>query len=285
MSSNDSRERGGDGRVVRSHHPQKALRRWFVAIAAVMVAAVSAEVASSTASAAARSTVNGVVVCNTGRPVVGVWVEASAGGSGWAGWTALPGRPNVATYSGPFQAGGTVSLHVGCGANGNQWLSDNWTPAIPTNGSKTINTWCNDANGPGAVRCVEPAVGVKTSRNLGVPGYCTNGALRLWQQATGFFPNWSGNAKKWGDTARANRWTVDSVPTPRSIVVFTSGTFGHVAWVENVRAINGALYVDLREMNYGKWVDQANGITDHFNQFTTRTLTNPTGLQYIHAPN
>jgi len=60
-------------------------------------------------------------------------------------------------------------------------------------------------------------------------------------------PQW-GNAINWGPTARALGIPVNSTPAPGTVAWSNAGTYGHVAWVADVRA-DGT--IDVEEYNYG----------------------------------
>jgi surface antigen len=109
-------------------------------------------------------------------------------------------------------------------------------------------------------------------------GYCTWYAAQRWDQATGSFPGFNGNAYQWASNARTAGYTVTSRPEPRSVVVFPQGPgaqyLGHVAWVDSVtRNSNGSISVHIDEMNVNGL-----GVID------SRTITNSSSLQYILVP-
>jgi nucleoside phosphorylase len=74
---------------------------------------------------------SGSVVCESGKPVVGVWIASSAG-QGASGFAHL-GPPDVdgisrpigsrGTYSYLMPHGGSYAVHVGCGGNAKKWAS------------------------------------------------------------------------------------------------------------------------------------------------------------------
>ena len=75
------------------------------------------------AHSAAPVTITGYVKClpDATKRVVGVYVEGATGGSGWAGWHALPGQPNVAWFSRTLPNGSSYTVHVGCGGTPQHW--------------------------------------------------------------------------------------------------------------------------------------------------------------------
>ena len=90
-------------------------------------------------------------------------------------------------------------------------------------------------------------------------GWCT---WYAWQRA---YDKWGadvpsrGDAKYWASQAQAANWTVDSIPKADSIAVYTSGDYGHVAYVENV--VDNKIYIS--EMNgYAGWGNIDEGYHD-----------------------
>lgn len=123
------------------------------------------------------------------------------------------------------------------------------------------------------------ATGRKTDRNLGYAGQCTFGALEDWHAATGYYPFWSGDARYWAASARANGWTVVPDAQVRSIVVFQpyvqgASSVGHVAWVTGVSRHADGLYVTFHEMNGTRGPGRSD----------TRTVKDVAGMSYILAP-
>ena len=57
-----------------------------------------------------------------------------------------------------------------------------------------------------------------------------------------------GNAKLWGSSAANRGYRVDHEPAPYTIGYTTSGTYGHVTWIESVSADGN--YVNLTEYNF-----------------------------------
>jgi hypothetical protein len=94
-------------------------------------------------------TVTGSVTCESGRPVVGVWIAASTGQSG-SGYAHLgpPGTSGISypigatgTYSYRLPHGGTYAVHVGCGGTAQHWASSNYSPLLS---SPTAHLECAD---------------------------------------------------------------------------------------------------------------------------------------------
>lgn len=67
--------------------------------------------------------ITGYVECwpDATKPVEGVWIAATRGGSGWAQRHALPGRPNVDWFSYTLPYGGSYVVDVGCGGDKAHW--------------------------------------------------------------------------------------------------------------------------------------------------------------------
>jgi transcriptional regulator with XRE-family HTH domain len=95
-------------------------------------------------------TVTGSVVCESGRPVVGVWIAASTGQSD-SGFAHL-GPPNTSGTSYPIGAsgtytyrlahGGSYAVHVGCGGTAHNWASSSYSPLLS---SRTAHLHCQAA--------------------------------------------------------------------------------------------------------------------------------------------
>jgi hypothetical protein len=83
----------------------------------------------------ATITISGSVSCArfiNGVGLVGVWVNSTGGGSGWASWSGNTSSLS-SSYSRTFSTNipTRVSLHVGCGGSKSSWATDNWTPVTP----------------------------------------------------------------------------------------------------------------------------------------------------------
>jgi len=228
-------------------------RMRFLALVGTAAATIAVGFWAAPASAATIS-VSGTVSCDGGNAVVGVWIQSSGGGSGFAAWTRLPNRVNVASYSKTLSTAlpTNISLHVGCGGTSSSWWGDNWTPNKAIGGSATLNARCSE--GPGtAVRCAWPATGASRSYNGFAGGYCTWGAAEKWKQNTGAYPGWNGDAMYWDTNARSAGWTVVSTPRARAVVVMepgaTTSSVGHVAWVNSYRISGSTIYLNITDMN------------------------------------
>lgn len=78
--------------------------------------------AASASPAGAATSVAGSVSCVSGRSVVGVWIKAEKGGSGWAKRT---GSGSTQRYSYSLPKGGRYQVHVGCGGSAKKWATNN----------------------------------------------------------------------------------------------------------------------------------------------------------------
>ena len=235
-----------------------ALRVKAALLAPLVIGSLLAAVQATGASAAAPEVhVQGSIHCHGGG-VTGIWVNDSAGGSGWANYYAFgedgvpSGDPADVRYGITLPLG-TISFSVGCGGSTKKWGTTNNSPTaniasmhIPTLAEQivppdfspayTVNLFCGDgqANGP----CHYPDPGKSAGQtNRGDKCQCTAAALGWWHRYEGTFPYWSiSNAGSWGSTAAASGWDVTTVPMADSIVVFPDfGTGlmddGHVGWV------------------------------------------------------
>jgi hypothetical protein len=249
--------------------------------------AVGAAVAISTIglaipAQAATYSVNfgGTVECSNGQPVEGVWVQSSAGGSRWAGWFAFPGKADAAFYSTTLTtlAPNTwVTLHVGCGGSTSSWRSNLLSGWVWVKGGQqfTVNMQCNAASaGRQLNACTPPPLPAAYSLSGpdGDPGYCTWGADTKWKEATGYWPNIHGNAKDLDEDAARKGFRVTSAPSRRAMIVKnTADKWGHVAWVRDIKLVNGVVKISVTEMNGGSvMLDRKNAITNEFNRFVDR---------------
>jgi hypothetical protein len=92
-------------------------------------------------------TVTGSVVCESGQPLVGVWIAASAGqadsgvahlGPADESGTSFPDGA-VGTYSYRLPHGGSYAVHVGCGGSSRHWVSSDFSPLLS---GKTASLRC-----------------------------------------------------------------------------------------------------------------------------------------------
>lgn len=75
-------------------------------------------------------------------------------------------------------------------------------------------------------------------------GYCT------WYVANRIRvpANW-GNANTWDNAAPRAGWSVNGSPKPGAIAVSNRGYYGHVAYIEDVKSINGQTMIKYSDMN------------------------------------
>lgn len=148
--------------------------------------------------------------------------------------------------------------------------------------------WVTDAlletgsNNPvtGACSTSGRAWGQTTATNTGIWDQCTWGAKEKFREYSGVYPNITGNAKQWYDTARAAGWTTVLDAQAYSIVVFQPGvhgadpTYGHVGWVDALERRADGLYVHVVEMNYA----------GQGHQWHDRWVKDVVGMSFILAP-
>jgi hypothetical protein len=114
--------------------------RRIAGITAAVIAVGIPMVAVSTPAQAA-TTVSGQVMCVSQASVVGVWIDAKSGGSGWASWT--PVNNYTANYSYSLPNGGNYAVNVGCGGTPQSWATNNKSDAV----SGTYNNFtCYDTH-------------------------------------------------------------------------------------------------------------------------------------------
>lgn len=128
---------------------------WTIAVAAPVIAApvITLITLALTGAGPGSSMLAGSVTCESGRPVVGVWIAASTG-QGDSGLAHLgPANPSAisypagskATYSYRLPHAGTYSVHVGCGGNASDWGSSNYSPLLS---APTADLRCDDPTTP-----------------------------------------------------------------------------------------------------------------------------------------
>jgi surface antigen len=244
-------------------------KRTLKVVLVVAIATLAVPVASASA---ATYTVKGTVVCPSGQAVTGIWVRSSAGGADFAtNWkdTVYPGRPHVARYSRTLSTNlpSKIGLNVGCGGSTTTWKYKPKTPdkTVSSGSVLYLNTTCTtSACSFYPNRTSTPTYSFfdssyKDPRGDG-KGWCTYRAAAFWKEMTGQNPNWRGDAGDWDDYAEAKKWAIGTVPRPDSIVVWqpgTASTWGHVAYVADVRKYNGALQMKVYDRNWdGKGGDR-----------------------------
>lgn len=107
----------------RSRYTGVYVRRLLTSVAVALLA-LAAMLFGTASPAAAATTVQGQVTCVGSGDVVGIWVAAENGGSGWATrWSS--GAPWVNNYSKSLPNGGRYQVHVGCGGTSQNWATNN----------------------------------------------------------------------------------------------------------------------------------------------------------------
>lgn len=201
----------------------------------------------------------------------GNFVEYGPSGVVWASHTGVAGSRIVMQTDGNLviytPSGSAVWATATHGADGAYILQNDSNSVIYFAG---IPLWASNRS-HGKTSSSDPNAGPDA-------GQCTYWAGYEWEQATGSWPDITGNADQWAANGAKAGFTVTSTPQPRSIVMFptsdTPGLPGHVAWVTAVaRNSNGSISVTISEMNH-----KGLYITD------TRTITNSSELRYILAP-
>lgn len=118
--------------------PRRSLARPWVP---VLGATALATTLAGTAALATRPDaghallITGSVTCESGRPVVGIWIAAATGqrDSGYAhlGLAATaPSAESTATYSYRLAHGGSYVVHAGCGGTASDWYSRSFSALL-----------------------------------------------------------------------------------------------------------------------------------------------------------
>lgn len=115
-----------------------------ILFAAMLATALMLAVTASPASAATEA--RGVVQCKSGAKVVGIWIDAKNGGSGWAKFSPkfIPRIGNVSTvnFNRTLPNGGMYRVKVGCGGTSQQWKTSITSPFVKSNKSHWFT--CHD---------------------------------------------------------------------------------------------------------------------------------------------
>lgn len=255
----------------------RAVSRAFASASLVFVIVAATLAVSPPAGAATAMLVRGTVRCSSGQPAVGVWVQSSRDGSGFA--TTSWQFPNAGGYR-YFQrtvssstSTSTISIHVGCGGSPASWAKDLYSPNYTVGSSgRTINLACSSGAATHTVACKSAPKGPTVTYNMGAPGYCTWGAYDKWKASTGYYPKIGGDAIAMDDNALKNGFYVWGVPHVRSMVVFNRGTYGHVGWVTSVyKNSKGQVAFDYWDMNGGTLIPGTDAKTTDFGRFVKRT--------------
>lgn len=124
--------------------------RWITALAcSALVATLTAIGLDDPQDAGGRSSlIRGSATCESGRPVVGIWIAAASGqkDSGYAHLGPATAAASHATgptvtYSYLLPHGGTYNVHVGCGGTSSHWESSNFSPPIS---ARVVQLRCDD---------------------------------------------------------------------------------------------------------------------------------------------
>ncbi len=114
-------------------------------------------------------------------------------------------------------------------------------------------------------------------RTLNWPvGQCTYWANLRYQQLTGYWIPWNGNADQWVTGARLAHWNVDTKPHVPSVMVLMPGVqgasgYGHVAVVESINT-DGSVHTS--NMN---WYSNGGG----FDRYSTVDFTPGPGVYFV----
>lgn len=138
-------------------------------------------------------------------------------------------------------------------------LAEPVNPVIPESAEKAGEVGFLNARGGKAIGDDYPQYW-RTPNLVDSWGYytanCTSFVAHRLSKVNGFeMPRAIGHGGQWGDSARRLGYRVDNKPAPGSVAYFTSGQFGHVAWVAAVEGDQ----VLIEEYN---WV-RADGSYDH----------------------
>ena len=87
--------------------------------------------------------IRGSVACASGSQVVGVWIEAEAGGSGFAKHS--KGAGGSSDFAFTLSSGGRYRVEVGCGGTEQRWATNNKSPFV--SGSQ-LSFVCDDSTSP-----------------------------------------------------------------------------------------------------------------------------------------
>lgn len=93
-------------------------------------------------------TVTGRVRCESGAPVVGMWIDSSGSNSGWADLT--PDADNFTAFSREVGADADYQLHVGCGGTSETWGAAYFSEFVMESGLSFV---CADGQGRYHGRC------------------------------------------------------------------------------------------------------------------------------------
>jgi len=117
---------GGRGR----QHPKREMQVKHVIRSMAVVVTLAASALTVMATPAAATVRSGNVYCWADyQNVVGIWVEVSGGGSGWAQWSGNTSSSST-WWRYDVPSGRSYRLHVGCGGTKQNWRTNTrcgWT--------------------------------------------------------------------------------------------------------------------------------------------------------------
>lgn len=116
---------------------------------AVVLAAIGI---SAPPASAAPASLTGVVACQNGKKVVGVWVQYYGGG-GVRATLSRTSAPWLAKYTATITVPKSIKLHIGCGGSASSWGSDNRTAFTSVSAARNLSAICREAAGAPARRC------------------------------------------------------------------------------------------------------------------------------------
>jgi hypothetical protein len=93
---------------------------------------------------AEQEKISGQVSCQSGRPVVGIWVAQVTGVGMFANWTSDNTNPSTAGYYATIPEGMAYELHVGCGGTPQRW---SMSGSSSTTTAVSVTLRCHDAEG------------------------------------------------------------------------------------------------------------------------------------------
>lgn len=255
---------------------QTGVRRLLAGVISLGAATTGMVATAGPAAAASAVAIRGTVACPSGMPVVGVWVESSGGGSGFAGWTAYPGASTIARFARSFSAAlpTTVYLNVGCGREPSNWGSSSRTPSATIASAATLhyNVECSSVGSCAVFRNDNNDPPSPSSNPTADSSQCTYRASDFFKVMTNRQRNWRGDAHAWDTAAASVGWTVRSWPRPDSLVVWqpnmggAHATLGHVGYVADTRVSSGKLQMKIYDRNWGPadrdgvWVNFVSGM-------------------------
>ncbi len=101
--------------------------------ATMLVTALMLAITAAPASAATKA--HGVVQCTLDTKVVGIWIDAKNGGSGWASFSPRYGSLSTVNFNRKLPNGGMYRVTVGCGGTPQQWKTSIKSDFVKSNKS------------------------------------------------------------------------------------------------------------------------------------------------------